>query len=141
FFEPVVFQQARELRIEFLIVLHTVDEVPLHHPLDVQRRQRNAERIVRENRAGNRLRRTDHGATTAESFFEFLAEALEQLNVFGLFTRELQQRAHAIIVAPELRPRVVQHERQYELFDKTEDAEIGVASDLIQRPPLFAVEK
>src|SRR5205085_7640113 len=73
--------------------------------------------------------------------FEFLAEALEQLNVFGLFTRELQQRAHAIIVAPELRPRVVQHERQYELFDKTEDAEIGVASDLIQRPPLFAVEK
>ena len=38
FFNPVIFQQALELRVEFLIVLDAFEVMTLDHPLDVQRR-------------------------------------------------------------------------------------------------------
>src|SRR5690349_15279846 len=136
-----MFQQALELRVELLIVFHTVREMPLHHPFDMQRRDCNAERIVRQNRSRNRRRWPNNFTMRAEAVFKLLPETLEELNVLRLFTRKLQQRAHAVIVAAELRPSVVQHKRQDELFNETEDAQIRVAANLIQNQLLFAIEK
>ena len=68
----------------------------------------------------------------AEAALELLAEALEQLDVLGLFAGELQQRAHAVVVRLKLRPGMVEHEREDELLDQAEDAEVGVAADLVQ---------
>ncbi|HEX5875456.1 MAG TPA: hypothetical protein VFY60_12480 [Pyrinomonadaceae bacterium] len=39
-FDPVVLEQALELRIEVLIIFDAVDVVALDHPFDVQRRNR-----------------------------------------------------------------------------------------------------
>jgi hypothetical protein len=52
-------EQAAELRIEFLRILHTVQVVALRHPFDVQDHQRDGQWIVRENSLGDRAGRAD----------------------------------------------------------------------------------
>src|SRR4051812_49424644 len=74
-------QQALELRIERLVVLHAVEEMTLRHPFDMQDEQRHRERVVRQHFAADRVGRPDHVAWSAETAVEFLAEFPEQLNV------------------------------------------------------------
>jgi hypothetical protein len=63
------------------------------------------------------------------------------LDVFGFFTRKLQQCAHAEIVTAQLWTSMVQYEWQYEFFDKAKDTEVSIASDLIKNALLFLREK
>jgi hypothetical protein len=77
----------------------------------------------------------------AETMLKRFTEALEDVDMFGLFAGELQQRAHAIVVALKLRAGVIQHERQDELFYQTEDAQVGGASDLIERALFVCTQK
>src|SRR5690349_5209062 len=116
FFNPVMFEQALELRIEFLIVSDAFEEVPLHHPLDVKRRYRYRERIVYQYCGRDRLGWTNDVTERAKSVFKFHAEAFEKLNMFRFFTRKLQQRAHAEVITAQLWASMVQYERQYEFF-------------------------
>src|SRR5262249_25530811 len=64
---------------------------------------------------------------------ELVAEHLEELDVLGFLAGEGEQRARLLVVAGEPRPRMVEHEGQDELLDQAEDAEIGMAADLVQR--------
>src|ERR1051325_4607459 len=77
----------------------------------------------------------------AEAFFELALKALEQLNVLGFFAGKLQKSSHRIIVTMNLMPRVIDDERQNELFHQSKDAQIRVAPDLIQQQLLFIVQK
>src|SRR5829696_6423869 len=136
-----MFEQALELRIELFIVLDAIDKVRLHHPFDVQRRDCDAQRVVCQYRARDLFRWSNDRAISAKTFFKFLPETFEQLNMLGLFTGKLQERTHTIVVATELRPGVVQHERQDEFFDQSEDAQVSIPSDLIQNKLFFFAEK
>ena len=76
-----------------------------------------------------------------EAIFKLLSKTFEELNVFGFFAGKLQQRAHAIIVAVQLRTSMVQDKRQDELFYEAEDAEVSIASDLVKNSFLFAASR
>src|SRR5689334_4895947 len=141
FFEPVMFQQALELWIEVLVVFDAIHVMPLHHPLDVQRRQGYAQRIVSQYRAGDRFWWANYRTVRAKAFFKLLPEAFEELNVFCFLAGELQQSAHTVVVAAEMWPCLVQHERKNELFDETKDAQVSIASDLVENEFFFVVEK
>jgi hypothetical protein len=108
----------------------------LCHPLDVEHGERDGERPVRQHLPGHRLRGTDHRAGRPEAPLELRAEALEELDVFGLLSGELEQRPHAVVVAGEPGPRVVQHEGQDELLDEAEQAQVRVGADLVEGSPL-----
>src|SRR6185369_7665283 len=110
-FDPVMFQEALELRVEGLIVPDALNVMALDHPLDVQRRQRHAQRIVLEYLGRDRFGWTNYETVSAETVLKFLAKAFEQLNVLRFLARKLQQRPDAVIVARQLRPSVVQDER------------------------------
>src|SRR5262252_5664017 len=141
FFQPVMLEQALELRIKILIVLDAVHVVALDHPLDMKSRQSDAQRIVLQNFLGDCCRRSNHRAPGAKALFELALKALEQLNVFRFFTRKLEQRPRAVVIRLKLRPGVIDHERQNKLLDQSEDAKIGVTSDLVERALLFAVKE
>ncbi|MCG3161789.1 MAG: hypothetical protein JMDDDDMK_03003 [Acidobacteria bacterium] len=136
-----MFEQALELRVERLVVFDAVQVMALRHPLDVQNRQRHGQRIVRQHGLSDGFRRADYSAFVAEAALKLFTEAFEEVDVFGLFARELQQRAHAIIVAMKLRAGVIQHERQDELFHQTEDAQVSGASYLIERALFVCAQK
>src|SRR5215510_3555478 len=125
-------EQALELRIEVLIVLHGLDPVTLRHPLDVVRRQRHRERLVAEHRLRDRLGRSDLLARRAEALLEFLTEAPEEMDVLGLLRGELEKCPRRVGLAVELWPRVVEHERQDELLYEAEDVQIAEAADLVE---------
>ena len=82
-------EQALELRVQFLIVLHTFLVMALCHPFDVQNRQRHRQRIVRQNRLGDRLRRADYRRFVSEAFLKLFAKKFEELNMFSFFAGEL----------------------------------------------------
>src|SRR5688572_14444707 len=96
--EPVVLEQALELRIEIAVITHTFDIVPLRHPFDVQDRDRDTERFVCEDLLRDRRRRSDDLALRSEVRREFLAEYLEELDVLSFLACELKKRTHAVIV-------------------------------------------
>ena len=56
FFNPVMFEQALELRIEILVVFDALEVMTLDHPLDVKRRDRHGQWIVSQDRGCDRLR-------------------------------------------------------------------------------------
>ena len=87
---------------------------------------------MRQDCAGNRLGWANHRTFGAKAFLELLPEALEELDVFRFFAGKLQQCADAVVVSLELLSRMIQHERQNELFDQTEDAQVSVAPDLVE---------
>src|SRR5262249_40257124 len=130
----VVSEQALELRIERLVALDAVLIMTLRHPLDVQDRQSDRQGIVRQDRFRNLIRRPDDRARYAEDALELLTEAFEEVNVFRLLARELQQGARPVIIALQLRTGVIHDERQNELLDQSENSEIRMSSDLVQRP-------
>ena len=71
--------------------------------------------------------------SAAEPALELLAEAPEELDVLGLLAGEPQQRAHPTVVGVQLRPGVIEHERQDELLDQPEQAQVAVTADLVER--------
>src|SRR4029453_2741374 len=83
------------------------------------------------------LSRSNHVAIRSKSRFEILTKALEQLNMLGFLAGKFQQGAGAEIVRLKLWACMVQHERQNKLFDKSEDAQVGIASNLIKYLFLF----
>src|SRR4051794_2769462 len=93
-------QQALELRIERLVVLHAVEEMTLRHPLDVQDEQRHRERMMRQNRAADRVGRSNHAACRAEAAVEFLAEFPEQLNMLRFLGGKAEKRPDPAVVKP-----------------------------------------
>ena len=125
-FHPVVFEQALELRIEFLIVFDAFEVMSLHHPLDMKRRDRHREWIVDQNGGCDRLGWSNDIADCAKPVFKFHPKLFEELNMLRFFTRKLQQRAYAEVVTTQLWTRMVQYERQYEFFYESEDAEISI---------------
>src|SRR5689334_7863772 len=116
FFNPVMFEQTLKLRIEFLIVFDAFEVVTLHHPLDMKRRDRNREWIVNQDCGRDRFGWPNDVAERPKSVFKFHAKLFEELDMFRFFTRELQQRTYAEVVAAQLWTRMVQHERKYEFF-------------------------
>ena len=67
-------------------------------------------------------------------------KALEQMDVLGFLTGEIEDRAHAPVVAEQMRPRMIEQERQNEFFDDPEDAEILVRADLVEDALLEGIE-
>ena len=98
----------------------------LGHPLDHQDDQADRERIVAEDLGADRFGRADHLALDREAADERCVEALEQMDVLGFLAGEVEQRADAPVVAAQLRPRMVEQEREDELLDDPEHAQIFV---------------
>lgn len=94
-------EQALELWVEPLVVSGAVDVVTLRHPLDVQDDERDGQWVMGENGLGDLFGRPDDRAPGAEAALEILGEALEQLDVLGLFGGELQESARAVVVRPD----------------------------------------
>lgn len=130
-FQPMVLQQALELSIQALIILDRFDVVRLDEPLDMQCQQRHREWAVGEYLCCDRLRRSNHFAALAEAGVELLAESLEELDVLGLFARELYEHPCPIIVSRQPRSRVIEHERKDELLYEPEHDEIAETADLV----------
>src|SRR5690606_41542148 len=65
-----------------------------------------------------------------------LHDALPIFDVLGLLARELEQGAGPRVVREEHRPHVVEDEGQDELLDQPEDAQVGVAANLVERAGL-----
>lgn len=84
-----------------------------------------------QHRLHDLLRRADHPARSAESRIELLPELLEQVDMFGLLSRELKKGACADIVLHEGRAGMIEDEWQNELLDQTENTEIAVPADLV----------
>src|SRR6266545_385192 len=139
FFNPVMLEQALKLRIEILIVSDAVNVVALHHPLDVQRGQRHCQRIMSKYCARDCFGWTNDRTPRSEVCFKIRAESFEKLDVLGFFTGKLQQGAHSVVVSMDLRSGMIQYEGQNELFDQTEDAQVGISSNLIQNSFLVLV--
>src|SRR5262245_40998144 len=139
--QPLVFQQVLELWVEILVVLHAFDVVPESHPLDVQDRNRDSQGTVRKHEPLHILCGTDKVALVAEACFEFLAEALEKVNVLRLLAGKLEQSTDLVVVSRELRPRVVNHVGKNEFLDEAKHGQIFMAADLIQSPLLGLCEK
>src|SRR5262249_27778180 len=96
--------------------------------------------MMSEDVLGHRLARTDDVAFRAEAFIERLGEAMEELYVLRLLAGEFDIGPNPIVVVHH-RLRLAQHERQNELLDQAEDAQIGVSADLIEKPLLARREK
>ena len=137
---PVMAQQALELRIERLVVLHAVEEMTLRHPFDMQDEQRHRERMMRQHLAADRVGRTDHVACGAEAAVEFLAEFPEQLNVLCFLGGKAEERADPVVVMVQLRPHMVEHERKDKLLDQPEHVQIAGSADLVRDAALLGRE-
>src|SRR5678816_2438015 len=133
----MVFEQTLELSVQFLVINNTVYEVPLSHPLDMQDYESNGKWMLGQHSLGDRFGRSNDFAGAAEGLEEVLAKAFEEVDVLGLFACKFQEGTHASIVSVKRGPRVIEHERQDELFDKTEDVQVVVASDLIENASLL----
>ena len=96
--EPVILEQTLELGVEVLVVAHALDVMAHGDPLDVQDRHADPQRAVREHEPAHVFGRTDEVAMAAEAVLEFLAEALEEVDVLRLLAGELEQRAHPVVV-------------------------------------------
>src|SRR5262245_21909485 len=103
FLKPVMLEQAGKLRIQILVVLDALDIVPQGPPLDVENRQCNSQRAVREHKLCHIIRRADKFTVAAETVLEFFAKAFEEVNVFGFLAGESQQSPDPVVVARELR--------------------------------------
>src|SRR5262249_49499745 len=136
FFHPVVLEQALELRIQLLVVVHAVQVMPLSHPLDVQNHKRNRQRMLRENRMCNSFGRTDDFAVAAEGTQEVFPKSLEQIDVLGLFDGEVQKCAESGIVSVQYWPGMIEDEGQDELLDKAEYIKVVVPPNLIESEAL-----
>src|SRR3954466_7861481 len=124
-------QQALELRIERLVILHAVEEMTLRHPFDMQDEQRDRERVIGQHLAADRVGRTDHAARGAETAVEFLAEFPKQLNVLRFLGGKAEECADPVVVLVQLRPHMVEHERKNKLLDQPEHAQITGTADLV----------
>src|SRR5262245_54803599 len=136
-----MFQQALELRVEILIILNPFYVVPQSHPLDVQDRNPDSQRTVRKHEPLHILCGANKVALVAEASFEFLAEALENVNVLRLLAGKLERSTDLVAVSGELRPRVVNHVGKNEFLDEAKHGQIFMAADLIQSPLLGLCEK
>ena len=94
------------------------------------------ERIVAEDLGADRFGRADHLAFDREAPLERRVEALEQMDVLGFLAGEVEQRADPPVVAAQRRPRMVDQEREDELLDDPEHAQIFVRGDLVEDPLL-----
>src|SRR5262245_3364324 len=98
----------------------------------MQNHQRNAQRIMRQDRLGDRFGRADDGAVHAKTFLELVAKLFEQVNMFRLFTGELQECPRLEIIRAEIWPGMVENERENEFFHETENAQICMPTDLVE---------
>src|SRR5688572_15706678 len=140
-FEPVMLEQALELRVEILVIFNALDVVSQGDPFDVQNRYADAQRAVRQHVTRNLLGRADEVARAAEALVELLRKTLEQVNVLGFLAGKLKKGAHAVVVAGKVRTGMIDDVRKDELLDQTEHAEILVSADLIQNQLLLWREK
>jgi hypothetical protein len=104
----------------------------LAHPFDHQDHQADRERIMVENRGADVFGRPDHLALDGKAADERFVEALEQLDVLRFLAGEVEDRANAPVVAEQVRPRMVDDERQNELFDDDEDTKLLMRADLVE---------
>ena len=85
FFNPVMTQQALELRVEIFVVANAFEIVLLRHPLDSEDDKRDAQWTVGQDGLSDFLGRPDRFAVRYEACLELLRELLEQEKV-GVFT-------------------------------------------------------
>ena len=84
------------------------------------------ERVVAKHFRADRLGRADNLAFHREAADERRVEALEQVDVLRFLAREVEQGTNAPIVVHQMRPRMVEQERQDEfLHDCRRWADIG----------------
>src|SRR6187551_3552851 len=113
----------------------------LRCPFDSENDKRYSQRTVRQNGLADVLSWADGFAVRHEALLEFNGKVSEQLDVLRLLARELQQCASPIVILVQVRPHMIQHERQNELLDEAECVEIAVAPNLVQQNLLCAGEK
>src|SRR6185369_10186135 len=118
----VMLEQIFEQGIDFAVVADRAQIMRLGHPLDHQDDQSNRQRMMAEHPLRKRLARTEHLAGEWESAVERLAIAVEEMDVLGFLSREIEERPRTIVVAAQARPCVVHEEREDELFDRSEIA-------------------
>src|SRR5262245_3988193 len=104
----------------------------LRHPFDQKDRERDRQRLMDQDRCGNCRRRTDRVAFDRKSLVKLSRKGLEQLDMFRFFAGELQECADAIIVLIERWANMIEHERQNEFLDQTEDLQIRMSFDLVK---------
>src|SRR5688572_10303815 len=129
-------EQALELRVEVRIVGDAFQVVKLGHPLDLKNDESNRQRMFRKDRLCDRFRRADHFTGTLEGCKEVLAKAFEQVDMLGLFAREVQKGSNARIAASKQRTRMIQNEREDELLDQPERIQVVVAANLVENHSL-----
>ena len=76
----------------------------------------------REHLGADRFGRADHLAFDREAAHERGVEALEQMDVLGFLAGEVEDGADPPVVAEQLRPGMIEQEREDELLDHAENA-------------------
>src|SRR5262249_38415991 len=132
FFQPVMLEQACELRIQILVVLDALDIVPQGHPLDVENRKRYSQSAVREHKPCHVIRRANELTLAAEALLEFFAEPFKEMNVFGFLAGESQQGSDPVVVAGELQPSVIHDVGENEFLNEPKHGEVFMAADLVK---------
>src|SRR5215475_4856255 len=132
FFQPMMFEQACELRIQILVVLDALDIVPQGHPLDVENRKRHSQSAMREHKLCHVLRRADELTLATETFLELLTKAFKEVNMLGFLAGESQQGPDPVVVAGELRPSMIHHVGENEFLDQSEHREVFMSADLVE---------
>src|SRR5215472_17443056 len=132
FFQPMMFEQACELRIQILVVLHALDIVSQGHPLDVQNRERHSQSAVRENKLCYIIRWSNELTLAAETLLEFFAESFKEVNVFGFLAGESQQSPDPVVVAGKLRPSMIHHVGEDEFLNQSKHREVYMSADLLE---------
>ena len=84
---------------------------------------------------------TDDLAFDRKAADERLVKALEQVDVLGFLAGEIEDRPDPPVVVRQMRPRMIEEERQDELLDDPEDAEILMRADLVEDALLERVQR
>src|SRR5215470_14487054 len=121
-----------------MIDANALEVMSLLHPLDVKDDEGHSQRMMRENRPRNFVRRPDGLAWRSKTLLEFGGKLFEQLDVLGLLAGELQKSPRLVVVLVQMRADMVEDKGQNELLDQAECVQVSIAPDLIQKQ-LFAV--
>src|SRR5215471_13491740 len=132
FFQPMMFEQACELRIQILVVLHALDIVSQGHPLDVENRKRHSQSAMREHKLCHVHRRADEFTLTAETLLELLTKTFKEMNVLGFLAGESEQSPDPVVVAGKLRPSMIHHVGENEFLNEPKHGEVFMAADLVE---------
>src|SRR5579863_1539954 len=139
--DPVIPEQALELRVELVVVSHAVNIVRLGHPLEAQDSHCDGEWAVAQYRLADLVCRANQGTPSAEGGVKFLEDAGEELAVLFFLGYEVMQsfgpewRLYGAILSGRA------DERHDESLDELEQREVATRADVIQPESLRGAQK